>query len=575
MYAIYYDGATLFDTYLGIEVLDPSLTLEVSVAGTLKFSIPPGHPLYKRLAKMSSVKEVTVLDDGVEIFRGRVLTAGEESNSIQHIEVEGQLAYLNDVRIRPYGTYEDVPDEGEDPAWTIIAPNDRHSYADWLIEQYNLYTDGTKKFSIRTNDLPAQSIVRSATTKPTFRQEIIDKLVDPFDCCIIASYQKGTRYIDFLSDGSRTSTQKIEFGKNLLDFSHTASAVDVITCIIPEGTTSENSETFGIDAYPDGSIIDGVTKQGDRVFLEEGLVLYGTIEDTRSYDAEDVNSLATQVANDILTQPLNIDSVEITAFDLGLVDPTVEKIRLGEWVTISGQPYGFSAQMMCIKIECDLASPGNTKYTFGAEIPSLSTRNKSTVSRIRVQGEELITKTSAISAEAKAAAKKADAAVVASWDEYAVSSSNRDPPLDGWSTVTPVWTDNNYIWRRAVTSYGDGTTVEGVPACMTGNAGASGEDATVVLIDSSNGNAFKNNSVSTTLRAIVFHGATRITTIDALKVEYGSTARIEWSWQRLGEGRFGVISADDTRLSESGMALTISPADVDEKTNFAVDLKTD
>ena len=110
---------------------------------------------------------------------------------------------------------------------------------------------------------------------------------------------------------------------------------------------------------------------------------------------------------------------------------------------------------------------------------------------------------------------------------------------------------------------------------MTGNAGASGEDATVVLIDSSNGNAFKNNSVSTTLRAIVFHGATRITTIDALKAEYGSTARIEWSWQRLGEGRFGVISADDVRLSESGMALTITPADVDEKTNFAVDIKTD
>ena len=571
MYTIYYDGTTLFDMYLGIEVLDPSLTLEVSVAGTLKFSIPPGHSLYKRLVKMSPIREITVLDDGVEIFRGRVLTAGEELNSVQQIEVEGQLAYLNDIRIRPYGTFEDIPAEGEDPAWTIIAPNDRHSYADWLVEQYNIYADGTKRFKIGKNDLPAQLIVGSATTKPTFRQEIIDKLVDPFNCCIIASYQNGTRYIDFLSDGSRTSTQKIEFGKNLLDFSHTASAVDVITCIIPEGTTSENSETFGIDAYPDGSIIDGVTKQGDRVFLEEGLVLYGTIEDTRSYDAEDVDSLATQVANDILTQPLQIDSVEITAFDLGLVDPTVEKIRLGEWVTISGRPYGFSAQMMCIKIECDLASPGNTKYTFGAEIPSLSTRNNSTVSRIRVQGEELITKTSAISAEAKAAAKKADAAVINSTPEYSVNESPTEAPTTGWSSDQPSWSEGKYIWIRYVNEKGDGSIEISSPALMTGNAG---ESATLVKIDSSRGLVFKNNSVNTILEAVVFFGSRRISTIGELKEVYGLMAYISWEWKRIDDTVFHPISIDDPRIGNDSFTFTVSSSDVDVKTVFQASLET-
>ena len=227
--------------------------------------------------------------------------------------------------------------------------------------------------------------------------------------------------------------------------------------------------------------------------------------------------------------------------------------------------------MMCIKIECDLASPGNTKYTFGAEIPSLSTRNNSTVSRIRVQGEELITKTSAISAEAKAAAKKADAAVINSTPEYSVNESPTEAPTTGWSSDQPSWSEGKYIWIRYVNEKGDGSIEISSPALMTGNAG---ESATLVKIDSSRGLVFKNNSVNTILEAVVFFGSRRISTIGELKEVYGLMAYISWEWKRIDDTVFHPISIDDPRIGNDSFTFTVSSADVDVKTVFQASLET-
>lgn len=167
--------------------------------------------------------------------------------------------------------------------------------------------------------------------------------------------------------------------------------------------------------------------------------------------------------------------------------------------------------------------------------------------------------------EAIAAQTKADNAVVASYDEYAISDSNSDPPADGWSANTPAWEQGRYIWRRVVTEKGDGTTEVGSPALMTGNTG---EDATLVRVDSSRGLVFKNNSIATVLMAVIFHGSERIEDIETLRSVYGATAYIEWSWQRIGDESFSTISIDDSRIGDDGFTFTITSADVDTKTVF-------
>ena len=100
------------------------------------------------------------------------------------------------------------------------------------------------------------------------------------------------------------------------------------------------------------------------------------------------------------------------------------------------------------------------------------------------------------------------------------------------------------------------------------------EIPTVLRIESSRGIVFKNNQVSTVLSAVIYKGSKRITDILTLKSEYGDTAYLEWSWQKLNEDSFGTILSTDSRISNDGFNLTLSPEDVDMKVTFMCKLIT-
>ena len=103
------------------------------------------------------------------------------------------------------------------------------------------------------------------------------------------------------------------------------------------------------------------------------------------------------------------------------------------------------------------------------------------------------------------------------------------------------------------------------------------KDATpaVLRIDSSRGTVFKDNNVSTVLSVSVHYGKQIIENITALRATFGATAHLQWEWLRMDEDRYGIISADDSRLSDGGFRLALGPADVDVKVTFRCALITD
>lgn len=46
--------------------------------------------------------------------------------------------------------------------------------------------------------------------------------------------ENGVRYLDYLADYPNTNTQVIEFGSNLLDFTHDMVASDIVTAVISQ-----------------------------------------------------------------------------------------------------------------------------------------------------------------------------------------------------------------------------------------------------------------------------------------------------------------------------------------------------
>ena len=158
---------------------------------------------------------------------------------------------------------------------------------------------------------------------------------------------------------------------------------------------------------------------------------------------------------------------------------------------------------------------------------------------------------------------------------YMLSSlSSTAPSLDdaAWSLDAPVWEDGKYMWSKTVTTYTDETTDTEGPVCLSGAAGADGEDAILLRIDSSRGTVFKNSAVSTVLSVIIYHGGNRIENSSQLSAEFGAGAYLQWEWLRLGDDTYGTILATDSRLSDKGFHFTLSPEDVDAKVTFRCNL---
>lgn len=152
---------------------------------------------------------------------------------------------------------------------------------------------------------------------------------------------------------------------------------------------------------------------------------------------------------------------------------------------------------------------------------------------------------------------------------YAASSSDTEPPSSGWSLTPPERADGMYIWQKTVTTYTSGSSTETDPVCLSG---ADGEPATTLRIDSSRGTVFKNNAVSTVLSVVIYRASERITGPEQLHTVFGSAAHLQWSWQKMNEETFGLISASDERLQNGGFQFTLSPDDVDTKVTFMCEL---
>lgn len=164
--------------------------------------------------------------------------------------------------------------------------------------------------------------------------------------------------------------------------------------------------------------------------------------------------------------------------------------------------------------------------------------------------------------------KQSENAIIKVAIEYAKSNSNSDPPIEGWNISPPDIGDDEYLWQRTTTIKADGSTESTEAICITGIKGA---DATIIYIDSTDGNVFKNNAVATKLKVTVQIGNISITSIDRLKAVYGSSAFLQWSYKGL-KGEKVTLAQDDPKISDDGFTLTVEPKDIDVKGTFTCDL---
>lgn len=163
--------------------------------------------------------------------------------------------------------------------------------------------------------------------------------------------------------------------------------------------------------------------------------------------------------------------------------------------------------------------------------------------------------------------------------EYALSDSETVAPTSGWSTTAPAWVDGLYMWQRTgatthgAITYSSVTCISGAKGA-TGEKGENGEDAVMLIITSSEGNAFKNTAISTVLSVTIYNGSEKITDAVAMREAFGGNAFLQWSYKAYGDEDFTAISLTDSRISDDGFMLTVTADTVYTKCIFACDLIT-
>lgn len=194
------------------------------------------------------------------------------------------------------------------------------------------------------------------------------------------------------------------------------------------------------------------------------------------------------------------------------------------------------------------------------------------------QSDASSAKTAADSAQSAAdkAQQTADAAIKSVDVQYAQNQSKTDAPTDGWQTTAPIWKDGYYIWSRTVTTFNSGATSTSDPTCLAGakgDTGEDGEDAILLMIDSTNGNLFKNSDIATILTVTVITGDLTITDSAVLTKHFGRGAHLVWKTKQMGETEWTAVDSASDKLNDNGFLFTISSKDIDTKCQFTCELE--
>ena len=197
------------------------------------------------------------------------------------------------------------------------------------------------------------------------------------------------------------------------------------------------------------------------------------------------------------------------------------------------------------------------------------------VSQLEVSAQGISSTVSSMQSDIETIQNIQDGTVWRTWTVYKSVPETQRPSKDsdGWESYPPEKQDGYCIWSMQMSETVAGVVTKSEPVNMTGMDGRNGEDATLVKIDSSRGNVFKNNQISTDLTVTVYHGASQITNIAQLRNVYGSGAHLRWFWKRMDDDDFREILSTDDRLYNDGFLFVINNDDVDSKVVF--DCKVD
>lgn len=311
-------------------------------------------------------------DGDEEIFCGRVVEITKDLYNRKKVICEGELAYFNDSIQRP-AKYQGLTVRG---------------YLETLVNIHNQQVknqgiDKTFKVGAVTVQDNNDYVYKYTNWESTL-EVIKTDLLNTYGGYLRIRKENGVRYIDYLADYPNTNTQVIEFGSNLLDFTHDMVASDIVTAVIPLGARLEDvTEVEGLDAY---LTIKDVNGGVDYVYSQEAVKSYGWIFKTVKWDdvhvADNLLRKGKEYLSDIQFAQITLT---VSAVDLHMLHVDMERIKVLDEIRVTSSSNGLDRFFPVSEMTIYLDKPSNNKLTLGTSYSktSLSTKTESNMTSIK------------------------------------------------------------------------------------------------------------------------------------------------------------------------------------------------
>jgi len=375
-----------------VKVTDPKLSLEDCGAGSLTFTLPPTNAFYNQITPL--LTELTVKEEGEEIWRGRVISDSLDFWKCKRIVTEGELAYLIDS-IQPPKKYSVSNTTIRLFLVALITEHNRQNGETNYPPRWQNWQGYNKIFEVGMvtvddgDSVDDDDAINRFTNYETTLECINTKLVERLGGHIRIRKEQETRngvvvtvrYIDYLKDFIHGSNQEIRFGRNLLDFARDRDATELVTAVIPRGARLDEEKIEGLEAYTtaEGStIVDSWHTKNSMVVINPAAVgTYGFICAVVDWsNVTDPDNLVKKAKKYLTTSQYAKMVLQVSAVDLHYLNPEIDALKMLDMVRCISQPHGMDAQFPVTKVDIDLVNPANTQYTLGTEVyASLTSAN--------------------------------------------------------------------------------------------------------------------------------------------------------------------------------------------------------
>jgi len=379
MYKIKLDGKILY--YPGdreAAVINPELDLQTGYAGELTLKVPALNPLYNDIHNRKSM--ISVYRDKTEIFYGEVRTREKDRFKNQPIKATGALSFLADT-ILPQQEWHDMSPREMLDAW---------------LQLHNNQVEDRKKIYIGVVTIhDSNDSLYRITDRENTLEAIREKLVDRLGGYLRLRHEEDKLYLDWINiqEYGKYCEQPIQFGENLLDYSETMTADDVITALIPLGAaieqeTDENASEF--ERLEKNVDITSVNDGKDYIYSKKAVESFGWVWKTEKWDDVATPANLLKKATEYLTtQQYENLVISLTAVDLSLFGQDYDSFDIGDRVLCNAIPYGMKKVLPVMEMKIPLQQPDQAQLTLGENLQqSFTDQTTGTFTQIRQETTE-------------------------------------------------------------------------------------------------------------------------------------------------------------------------------------------